>query len=78
MASISLTGISVCGNISLPCKAPSHSLRPTERWEGAFFCAVGPHSKAKEPPQWQDREPYEGQKTLIPGAISRYLSETWS
>jgi hypothetical protein len=76
MACVSLTGISVCGNISLPCKAPSHSLRLTERWEGAFFCVVGPHSEAKdkEPPQWQGREPYEDQKTLITGAISRYLS----
>ena len=43
---------------------------------GRLFCVVGPHyeAKDKEPPQWQSREPYEDQKTLITGAISRYLS----
>ena len=76
MAFVSLTGICVCGNISLPCKAPSHSLCLTERWEGAFFCVVGPHSEAKdkEPPQGQGRKLYEDQKTLITGVVSPYPS----
>ena len=76
MASVKLNRNKCVWQYFFALQAPSHSLRPTERWEGAFFCVVGPHSEAKdkEPPQWQGREPYEDQKTLITGAISRYLS----